>query len=185
MNASKTMLLHLMIFLSSFIYCDKNEMSIEKQDKLIEYLYQEKDNLNSLDSERIISYIHILKERKAVLQYTLAHQVGFFKNYEMLKGLVGIPYGLSGSVKSLFFFIGMAAATMPITEQDSPEEVALKEKVHNNWPVLAPMGLATAALSLWLLKSSCENLYIGWTRKKQSLAKIAKIDEILVLLQNV
>lgn len=185
MNESKKIsLLNLLLFLSSFICCAGDQLTIKKQDKLIDLLYQKKDSLNSLDldSETIISYIQILKERKAVLHYTLAHQVGFSKNYEMFKGLVSMPYGVSGFVTSL---LAPFCADHIIQETSAEGIVTERVEFRNiSWHIALPMRMILMAVSLWILKNSCENLYIGWTRKKQALEKIAKIDEILALLEN-
>ena len=176
------------LFLSSTsLYCTSYKTDLEEQEKLLRSLSKQKD-LFELDPKILALYIQNLKENKAVLRHIIDCETGFFNNFDMVKGIVGVGLGalwFARSTLALFFLMHHQSILFPsaLSSPSCKEEFEKDFRAYRS--VVIPSQSLVAIFSLWLIKISSKCLYRGWYKRRNALEELAEIDERLALAESI
>jgi hypothetical protein len=154
------------------------EISAKQHKKLLRSLYEEEIVFSTLDPETVLLYIQILKENKVILKHTIAHQTGFFNNFDILIGIIGVWFGAQWLISN-----GSTMAVL-LFYLAHPGYESKSASISTNQGLF---GLATScmltALSACILKMSSVSLSRGWHKKENALKDLAKTEELLIQLE--
>lgn len=179
---TKNIILGFLMLSSSLIHCADNEISVAKQDEIIQSLLEEKVDLLSLDPETFASYIKIMEDHKAVLKHIIAKQTGFFDNIHVIKGLFGTWFGLNWLFNNVCFLMIHYQNYFDWNAKVGLQHV--KEFALNRPREVSLYGVLII-LSLSVLKTSCDDFYQAWHKKGRAMKELAKTDELLAQLEDI
>jgi hypothetical protein len=186
MNIKNTIFIFLSLS-STSLYCTSSKTDLKEQEKLLWSLSKQKDLLE-LDPKILALYIQNLKENKAVLKYIIAHETGFFNNFDMVKGIVGMWLGtlwFARSALAIFVLMRHQSILFPSALSSPSCKEEFEKDVRAYRSVVIPSQSLVAIFSLWLIKISSKCLYRGWYKKGDALKELAEIDERLALAESI
>lgn len=154
------------------------EMSAKQHKKLLHSLYEEEIVFSALDPDTVLLYIQILKENKVILKHTIAHQTGFFNNFDIIIGLIGVWFGAQWLISN-----GTTAAVL-LFHLTHPGYQSKSSSISTRHDLVAlSTSCLLTALSACILKMSSTSLSRGWHKKENALKDLAKTDELLIQLE--
>ncbi len=162
------------------------EINAQQQKKLLHSLYEEEIAFSVLNPDTILLYIQILKENKIILKHTITHQTGFFNNFDIILGIIGVWFGAKWLINN---GIDAALLLFLLTHPDHIKATApssilplTEGLVRKRFVALSTSGILTV-LSAYILKLSFTVLARGWYKKQNALKDLAKTEELLIQLE--
>jgi hypothetical protein len=173
----KNIIFNFLILTSTLTYCINEIFNVDQQKELLYSLYGQDIDLFGLNPDTIAHDIQTLKEEKAILKRIIEYETGFFKNFDIVKGILGLWL-----VAKLFF-----SSITPILILVAYNEVGAKSRKELliKRPIEIFITSMITVFSLWLIKISVANLYRGWYKKEHALKDLAKREKLLDQLENI
>lgn len=153
--------------------------SIENKEKIIASLYEASLGLRILNPQAKALYIQTLQEHKVILKHIITNESAFFNNAEIIKGIIGLWFGLPWFFKCIQpFFIYLCLADKEIYKE------GIERPIGGRYFALF-ISTIIAAVPLWIVKLSFNSLYQGWYKKEKVIKDLAKTNELLIMLTSV